>query len=218
MRIAELSGRSGVPVATIKYYLREHLLPAGERTGPNQASYGEDHVRRLRLIRAMLEVGRLSVATVKSILEGMDEPGAAADHAIGVVSASLDRDDPTPHDEIWRRCRGELLAILTERGWRINEENPALAAAATAMATAVRLDARALNDQVAFYARISEEIAERDIAWLIANSPTPEDMPERVVLGTVIGDRVLQALRRLAHANESYRRFGADHPEEQTTT
>ena len=37
MRVAELSRRTDVSVASIKYYLREGLLPAGERTGPNQA-------------------------------------------------------------------------------------------------------------------------------------------------------------------------------------
>ena len=37
MRIAELSQTTGVPVPTIKYYLREGLLPAGELTSPNQA-------------------------------------------------------------------------------------------------------------------------------------------------------------------------------------
>ena len=47
MRIAELSRRSGVSVPTIKYYLREGLLAAGERTGPNQARYDEAHLRRL---------------------------------------------------------------------------------------------------------------------------------------------------------------------------
>ena len=35
MRIAELSQTTGVPVPTIKYYLREGLLPSGELTSPN---------------------------------------------------------------------------------------------------------------------------------------------------------------------------------------
>nr|MDT0525976.1 MerR family DNA-binding transcriptional regulator [Streptomyces sp. DSM 41633] len=37
MRLAELSERSGVPTATIKYYLREGLLPAGRRISATQA-------------------------------------------------------------------------------------------------------------------------------------------------------------------------------------
>ena len=39
MRIGELSRLSGVPVATIKYYLREGLLPPGVHSHPNQANY-----------------------------------------------------------------------------------------------------------------------------------------------------------------------------------
>jgi len=38
MRIGELSRRSGVPVPSIKYYVREGLLPAGERTRPTRSS------------------------------------------------------------------------------------------------------------------------------------------------------------------------------------
>jgi DNA-binding transcriptional MerR regulator len=38
MRIGELSKVTGVPVPTIKYYLREGLLPAGELSSPNQAA------------------------------------------------------------------------------------------------------------------------------------------------------------------------------------
>ena len=37
MRISELSSVTGVPVPTIKYYIREGLLPRGERTAANQA-------------------------------------------------------------------------------------------------------------------------------------------------------------------------------------
>ena len=73
MRMAELSAESGVPVATIKYYLREGLLPPGERTSPNQARYDREHVRRLKLVRALLDVGGLSIARVREVLDGIDE-------------------------------------------------------------------------------------------------------------------------------------------------
>ncbi|MFI8354714.1 MerR family transcriptional regulator [Streptomyces cyaneofuscatus] len=54
MRLAELSERSGVPTATVKYYLREGLLPAGRRVSATQAEYDEGHLRRLRLVRAQV--------------------------------------------------------------------------------------------------------------------------------------------------------------------
>ena len=51
MRISELARESGTSVATIKYYLREGLLAPGERVNAREASYGQGHVKRLRLVR-----------------------------------------------------------------------------------------------------------------------------------------------------------------------
>ncbi|MFC9487519.1 MerR family transcriptional regulator, partial [Streptomyces hydrogenans] len=74
MRIGELSRRTGVSVPTIKFYVREGLLPAGRLTSPNQAAYDETHVRRLRLIRALMDVGGLSVAAVREVITAVDDP------------------------------------------------------------------------------------------------------------------------------------------------
>ncbi len=76
MRISELSRSSGVPVATIKFYLREGLLPDGLRTSQNQAQYDDAHVQRLRLIRALVGAGGLSLAATKNVLRQIDEPAA----------------------------------------------------------------------------------------------------------------------------------------------
>src|SRR5256886_17599843 len=46
VRISDLSRQTGVPTATIKFYLREHLLPPGAMTARNQADYGSEHLRR----------------------------------------------------------------------------------------------------------------------------------------------------------------------------
>jgi len=62
--MAELSRSSGVPVATIKYYLREGLLPPGEATSATRAEYDETHLRRLQLIRALVEIGEVPVAAI----------------------------------------------------------------------------------------------------------------------------------------------------------
>lgn len=51
-----------MPVATIKYYLREALLPQGKRAAVNQASYQQQHLHRLRPIRVLLEVADLPPA------------------------------------------------------------------------------------------------------------------------------------------------------------
>ncbi|MFF9570982.1 MerR family transcriptional regulator [Streptomyces sp. NPDC014685] len=63
MGLPEPSGKSGVEPATIKYYLREGLLRPGHRVSATQAEYDESHLRRLRLVRALIQVGRPPVAT-----------------------------------------------------------------------------------------------------------------------------------------------------------
>jgi DNA-binding transcriptional MerR regulator len=73
MRLAELSERSGVATATIKYYLREGLLAPGRQINATTGEYDEEHLRRLRLVRALIQVGRLPVATVREVLGHVDD-------------------------------------------------------------------------------------------------------------------------------------------------
>ena len=78
MKMSQLCEASGVSVPSIKFYLREGLLPAGERTSATQAEYGPEHVERLRLIRALIDIGGLSVATAQRVLEAIDEAWTSA--------------------------------------------------------------------------------------------------------------------------------------------
>ncbi|TDJ33347.1 MAG: MerR family transcriptional regulator [Gammaproteobacteria bacterium] len=47
-------GCPGVPTTTIKFYIHENLLPAGTRSHRNQATYGEDHLRRLDMKQRLM--------------------------------------------------------------------------------------------------------------------------------------------------------------------
>ena len=110
MKLAELSERSGVATATIKYYLRERLLPAGRRISATQAEYDEDHLRRLRLVRAMIQVGGMPVATAREVLSAVDDE--SLDHNVRLGAAC----GPSPTT---RRCRR-----LTSRRRRRPERPP----------------------------------------------------------------------------------------------
>ncbi|WP_331716966.1 MerR family transcriptional regulator [Streptomyces sp. 2323.1] len=82
MRLSKLCERSGVSTATIKYYLREGLLPPGERVSATKARYDAGHLQRLCLIRALVKVGGMPVSRVREVLASMDDgtiaPGRAA--------------------------------------------------------------------------------------------------------------------------------------------
>ena len=81
MKISELSRRTGVTVATIKYYIREGLLPAGTPVTVTTASYDAGHVDRLRLIRALVDIGHLPITTVSELLQALDRADPESDAA-----------------------------------------------------------------------------------------------------------------------------------------
>ncbi len=74
MRVSELCEQAATPLSTIKFYIREGLLPAGERTATNQASYDATHVERLALIRALREVCNLGLDPIRQVLAAVDNP------------------------------------------------------------------------------------------------------------------------------------------------
>lgn len=74
MRMQALAAASGVPVSTIKFYLRDGLLPQGRPTARNQADYGQEHVNRLQLLRVLMKVGGLHTETVRAIVKLLDDP------------------------------------------------------------------------------------------------------------------------------------------------
>ena len=120
MKISELSATSGVSVASIKYYLREGLLPAGLATASNQADYGDAHVGRLRLIRALIDIGALPIATVRSVLAAVDDRQIALHDAFGAVMHAIGAAEPTPEPN-------DLVTVtrwVRRRGWAIMPDAP----------------------------------------------------------------------------------------------
>lgn len=69
LTIEELAGLAGVSVRTIRFYITEGLLPGPGARG-KQASYGEEHILRLRLIRRLADE-RVPLAEQKERLAGL---------------------------------------------------------------------------------------------------------------------------------------------------
>lgn len=203
MRVGELSRRSGVSVASIKYYLREGLLPPGERTSPNQAAYDEGHLRRLRMVRALIDVGGLSVAATRAVLAAVDDPEVGLHEALGRAQATTvpdmaaDGAGDEPDDRTRAEADRALADLVRERGWRVSSLNPAWRTAVEVLATYARLGDEDLARQLGIYAEAMENVARREVAVVVDRGDRARTV-EGAVVGTVLGDTLLAALRRLA--------------------
>src|ERR1041384_2393660 len=122
MRMAELSAESGVPVATIKYYLREVLVPAGELTSPNQAQYQAKHLQRLKLVRALLDVGGLSIVDVREVVRAIDD-GASTHGLLGVAQHGLvvRKNEVDEESRAW--AMGLIDEVAKQRQWEIQPDD-----------------------------------------------------------------------------------------------
>ncbi|MFE6787303.1 MULTISPECIES: MerR family transcriptional regulator [unclassified Streptomyces] len=206
MRIGELSRRTGVSIPTIKFYVREGLLPAGELTSPNQAAYGEAHVQRLRLIRALLDVGGLSVAAIREVILAVDDPERSVHKLLGTVASGLvPRYDRESHAGI-EEARKQVAALIAARGWRVQQGNPAAEALAVALAAVDEAGHGAFSQVLDAYADAAERVARADLDY-VAGNVAREVLVESVVVGTVIGDAMFSALRRMAQTDTSDRMF-----------
>ena len=203
MRISQLSAASGVPIPTIKYYLREGLLPSGAQTSATRAEYGEAHVRRLRLIRALLEVGRLPIASIRQVLAAVDDESLSMHRVLGTAHYAI---APTvaPHadDEGWRRARAEADRLIADLGWRIEPSAPTRDELAQAVHTLARLGMPATGEALRPYAEAAAALVEHEIDTIPLDGPR-ETAVEALVIGTVVHGRVLDVLRRLAHESAS---------------
>ncbi|GAA1707510.1 MerR family transcriptional regulator [Kribbella sp. NPDC056951] len=202
MRIGELSKATGIPVPTIKYYLREGLLAPGELTSPNQASYGESHIRRLRLIRALVDLAQVPVAQVKEIVESLDADDVPLHDQIGRAHRALTPTrKPTATPEARAAATTEVNALITRRGWTVEPEAPALT---TLIETVAALRTLGQDNLVAFldaYAEAVDRFAHLEVEAVSA--PTRDQLAESVVIGTILGETLISSLRLLAQESIS---------------
>ena len=214
MRISELSAANGVPLPTVKYYLREGLLPAGRPTARNQADYGPEHLARLRLIRALIEIGNLSVADTRSVLAASDNPQLPLGEVMGAAhDAITSRSAPTRVEPAWSEARAAVQAIAEQRGWRVEPQAPALDQAADAVATVLAADMPELLPLIDVYFDATEELAREEVEAVLSMG-SPDQVVRGVVIGTVVGEALLNALRLLAQQSISIKLLDPAEPAE----
>jgi DNA-binding transcriptional MerR regulator len=201
MRISELSAQTGIPVATIKFYLREKLLQDGVRTSATQAQYDESHVARLRLIRALLGPAGLSIAAAHGVIQAIEEPPESMHDLLGVATAAVTRPNVGT---------GELPRVnelMRQWGRQVEHKDyPTYAALEDALRGLDEAGFQLPEGAIDFYMAHARQIAEYEIDGIPTDSQTAA--VRYAVLGTILIEPLLLALRRLAQMEASARRFG----------
>lgn len=91
MRIGELAKATGTKAETIRYYEREGILPAADRTDSNYRDYSQNHLAALTFVRRARGLG-FSMAQVRELL-------ALSDH------------DEKPCEDVDQLVRQQLSAV-----------------------------------------------------------------------------------------------------------
>jgi DNA-binding transcriptional MerR regulator len=203
MKMTELSRRSGTSIASVKYYLREGLLPPGAATGRTQAEYGEGHLRRLRLIRALLDIGGLSVAAARDVFAAIDNPDLSDHHPLSYNPPH----QPARRDDYqWRGARVEVLSLVDRCAWQVPHDSPGVDFVADAVAAMRALGRDDLLACAPIYAEAAAHVVGHELDVLAARNG-PDQIVEALVTGTILGEALLIRLRRLALQDASARRL-----------
>ena len=189
MRISELSEQTGVPVPTIKYYLREGLLPEGDKRTPRLTDYDDRHVRRLELLRILRDVGDVPVDGLKRMVAATETSGTSV-HELFAVAAD---------------------AIISQAGWHhVREDSADRDNLAATLRLVGAFDTHPRDPgEIAPYVAIADQIARHEIANL-DDTKDRIGLLEEMIVGQVVFATVLTTLRRLAEEHHSYERFADD--------
>jgi len=73
MTISELSSFSNIPLSTIKFYIRQGLVPRPNKTRGTKAYYNSKHLHRLRLIKKIQTEGNMPLSKIKEIIAMIED-------------------------------------------------------------------------------------------------------------------------------------------------
>jgi DNA-binding transcriptional MerR regulator len=107
----DLERATGVGRESIRFYIREGLLPEPERPGRNVAWYDESFVERIRLIKELQQKRYLPLQVIKAIVTGDAPPAPDELRTLGMLEGKL----PLPAGGTRAAPRRERLADLAAR-------------------------------------------------------------------------------------------------------
>lgn len=198
MKIGEIAKRSGVPPSTIRYYVRQGLLPEPTKVNKSMAYYDEGCIQRIQAIRHLQETRYFPLSVIRNILRRMDkglslEEAEAIEDAVFGMSADAG-DVMVEKSEFLRRTglseeqlqiaqkTGLLMPFLQEKGKTLyDQEDIRFARDVLKRIMDYGQDIRELD----FYVTFGREIIEREIA-LRRNAVRGKSTKENIRITTEI--------------------------------
>jgi DNA-binding transcriptional MerR regulator len=211
MLLSELADRAEVPVATVKYYVRSGLLAPGHATGPRRADYDETHLRRLRILRMLREIGGIPVSTLQQIVDAIDDPDRPSHEVLCLVSDALTETETSqdlPSDAASRELVDQALNRVGWSGVRGDAVDRAqLAALVRLLSTEGPLGIDA--DILSFYVEVADQLCRAESRFVDPDQDRATTL-EELVAGEAVFGQVLTLLRRMGH--EHYHAVGTPAP------
>ncbi|MGQ5260851.1 MerR family transcriptional regulator [Micromonospora sp. ZYX-F-536] len=205
MRISDLSRQTGVPVATIKFYLREGLLPPGRPTARNQAQYDEVHRRRLSMIRTLTSLGQLELSAVRELLRALEDEGRCLPELFAMVSRALPPVDTAKDQAETSTEQARVTAFIDSLGWKVEPDASARAILSQVLAAMDRLNCGQGVEFFEPYAKAAEQHASRELD-LLGKRDEGCDRASAIVRAILV-DVANTALRRMAYEHLVKQRF-----------
>jgi DNA-binding transcriptional MerR regulator len=106
LKISALAVGSGVPVPTIKHYLRERLLPPPSITKRNVAYYDASLVERVKVIKRLQATRKLQLSAIRDVMARLDDRVLSNELELEAAIARVLR-ELAPEDSL---RKSELLA------------------------------------------------------------------------------------------------------------
>ena len=185
LKISELAERAEVPVATVRHYLREGLLPEPVKTSKNMAYYPPEFADRIRLIKQLQEERFMPLRVIRDVLESVGDDLERLQTIVEASESLVDRvlaplAERTPERELLERYEipERALRRLAEVGVLDPDERGYSQAEVRVVAAIARFREAGWNETTGFGAR--------DVARLMTG------------LGPVIADELELLLQRFA--------------------
>ncbi|OFI40008.1 transcriptional regulator [Arthrobacter sp. SW1] len=209
MQLKELSARSGVSAASIKYYLREGLLQPGETVTATRADYGDGHLRRLELIQALRQIVGLGIGQIRTILSLADGGAPRLDVLATVQRVVLGLDNPGTARGSSAPGPGD--AVVRLRRWP-DAPSDARNALNAHLELMQKLSVPVSPATLDVYSQAMDTVAALDIRETVA----PEDT-DQLILTAAVGmhmhSQLLLKLLALAQASHAIRALEVHGPE-----